>query len=230
MEPTPIKLSLLFSILAQKRFFVTALIGGLAYFIIYLAAIQNLIVSVHTGEEKSFFEFMILPNWQDLIFRERAPFLFEPIGAFYLGNIRLFLSVPNILLATLLGLLVAFNLALSYYSLRLLRLRGVRGFTSLLSTIPAIFSGMACCVPTIILVIGLQLTATLVTLWSFLIPLSIILLLVSIWWSLHKIQVKNCRQASGKRNQNDSAVELVISSGHQSNSKLTTITPTSQRD
>ncbi len=194
MEPTPTKLSLLFSILAQKRFFVTALIGGLAYFIIYLAAIRNLIVSAPMGEEKSFFEFILLPTWQDLLFRERAPFLFEPIGAFYIGNIRLFLSVPNILLATLLGLLVAFNLALSYYSLRLLQLRGVRGFTSLLSTIPAILSGMACCTPTIILLIGLQVTATIITVWSFFIPLSILLLSISVWWSLHKIQTKqSCR-------------------------------------
>ncbi len=194
MEPTPTKLSLLSSILAQKRFFLTALVGGLAYFIIYLAAIRNLIVSAPMGEEKPFFEFMLLPTWQDLLFRERAPFLFEPIGAFYIGNVKLFLSIPNIFLATLLGLLVAFNLALSYYSLRLLQLGGVRGFTSLLSTIPAILSGMACCAPTIILLIGLQVTATIITIWSFMVPLSALLLFISVWWSLHKIQTKqSCR-------------------------------------
>ena len=188
MESTPTKLSLLSSILAQKRFFVTALMGGLAYFIIYLAAIQNLIVEAPTGEQKSFFEFMLLPSWRILLFRERAPFLFEPIGAFYIGNVKIFLSIPNIFLATVLGLLVALNLALSYYSLRFLQLRGVRGFTSLLSTIPAILSGMACCTPTIILLIGLQVTATIITVWSFLVPLSILLLFISLWRSLHKIQ------------------------------------------
>jgi hypothetical protein len=42
-------------------------------------------------------------------------------------------------------------------------------------------------VPTLILMIVLQLTATLATVWSLLVPISAALLLVSLWWSLHRI-------------------------------------------
>jgi len=58
---------------------------------------------------------------------------------------------------------------------------------ALIGTIPALISGAACCVPTLILVIGLQLTATLATVWSLLVPIGAALLLASLWWSLHRM-------------------------------------------
>ncbi len=136
----------------------------------------------------SFFGFKLLANWPELIFRQRSAFLFESIGIIYIGPIRLFLSIGNFLIAFVLGLLVGANITVSYYSFRSLSLRGTKGFISLLGTIPAIVSGAACCVPTLILVIGLQLTATLAAIWSFFVPLSALLLFVSLWWSLRRIQ------------------------------------------
>ena len=67
---------------------------------------------------------------------------------------------------------------------------------SLIGTIPAIIGGAACCVPTLILVIGLQLTATLAAVWSYFVPLSAILLILSLWWSLRRIQKVNLEIAS----------------------------------
>lgn len=69
-------------------------------------------------------------------------------------------------------------------------MRGVRGMHALIGTVPALISGAACCVPTLILVIGLQLTATLATVWSLLVPISVVLLLMSLWWSLHRINAE----------------------------------------
>jgi len=185
------KVSLLISILSKKRFFITALITFIGYILIYLAATQHLVFTARIGEAESFFAFKILNNWQELIFRQRSPFLFEPIGSLYIGpTLKLFLSVPNIILAMFLGTLVSANVVVSYFSFRNLALKGIRGFSSLLGTIPAIVSGAACCVPTLILVIGLQLTSTLVAVWSFFVPLSILLLSLSLWWSLYKIGIK----------------------------------------
>ncbi len=48
-------------------------------------------------------------------------------------------------------------------------------------------AGAACCVPTLILVIGLQLTATVAAAWSLLVPASALLLALSLWWSLRWI-------------------------------------------
>lgn len=181
-------INLIISIVLQKKFLAVALIAFFLYLVIYLAATQHLIFTSRVGQEESFFILKISPDWPKLLFRMRAPFLFESIGTIYLGNVKIFLSIPNILIGTLLGTLVTANIATSYYSFKKLGLHGPQGIGALLGTIPAIVSGAACCVPTLILVIGVQLTATLATVWSFFVPLSALLLLVSLYWSLRRIQ------------------------------------------
>ena len=176
---------LLFSILGTRRFLGAALVALAAYVLLYLAAAQYLIGA--PGEADALFAFRLLPGWRDLVFRQRAPFLFESIGALHFGPFMLFLSIPNIVIASALGLLVAANVAVSYFSFRALGLRGVRDLHALIGTIPALVSGAACCVPTLILVVGLQLTATLATVWSWLVPASALLLAGSLWWSLHRM-------------------------------------------
>lgn len=178
-------MKLLVWILAETRFLITALISLLAYLVLYLAAMQYLIFA--PGGTEFFFSLQIVPGWQDLLFRQRGPFLFEPIGALHLGPLAVFLSIPNFAIGLVLGVLVAANIAVSYYGFRTLGMRGARGMHALVGTIPALISGAACCVPTLILVIGLQLTATLATVWSLLVPISAVLLVVSLWWSLHRM-------------------------------------------
>ena len=191
----------LVSILGSGRFLAAALLAFAAYVLLYLAAAQYLIAA--PGETDSVFGFRLLPGWRELVFRQRAPFLFEPIGALHFGPFMLFLSVPNIAIAIALGLLVAANIAVSYFSFHALGLRGLRGLHSLIGTIPALISGAACCVPTLILVIGLQLTATLATVWSWLVPASALLLAGSLWWSLHRMpEQAQCEPASGQRRRN----------------------------
>lgn len=120
-------MNLLLSIITQRRYLVTAVVALLLYILVYLAATQFLIFSSRMGEVGSFFTLKILPNWQDLIFRQRSPFLFESIGTLYVGSIKLFISVLNIAIAALLGTLIGANIAVSYYSFRSkLGLRGWR--------------------------------------------------------------------------------------------------------
>lgn len=192
---------LLASILRSRRFLIAALVALGAYVLLYLAAAQYLVAA--PGETDSFFAFRLLPDWRELMFRQRAPFVFEPIGALHFGPFMLFVSIPNLVIAVALGLLVAANVAVSYFSFHALGLRGLRGLHSLIGTIPALISGMACCVPTLILVIGLQLTATLATVWSWLVPASALLLVGSLWWSLHRMpEQAQCEPASGQGRRN----------------------------
>ncbi|MBI2012026.1 hypothetical protein HYS91_04620 [Candidatus Daviesbacteria bacterium] len=182
-------LALFLSIITQRKFFLVALIVFVVYILIYLAAVGHLIFTSRMEPAYSFLEVKFLTNWQQLLLRQRSPFLFEAIGAIYIGpNIKLFLSIPNLILASVLGFLVGSNFALSYYNFKRLGLSGGKGAVALLGTIPAIVSGSVCCVPTLILVLGLQLTATLATAWSFFIPLSIILLILSLVWSVKRIE------------------------------------------
>ncbi len=182
------KFKILLHIISQRKYLITLIISIIVYFLIYLAATRFLILSFRIEPMESFFGFKLLSNWGELIFRQRSPFLFESIGVIYIGPIKLFLSIGNFLIALVLGILVGSNISVSYFGFRSLSLRGARGFVSLIGTIPAIIGGAACCVPTLILVIGLQLTATLAAVWSYFVPLSAVLLILSLWWSLRRIQ------------------------------------------
>lgn len=179
------KARLLVSVLAERRFLVAALISLAAYVVLYLAAMRYLVVT--PGETDRLFAFELSPEWRNLAFRRRGPFLFEPIGVLHLAPLAIFLSIPNIAIALGLGMLVGANVAASYYGFHALGMRGLRGVHALIGTIPALISGAACCVPMLILVIGLQLTATLATVWSWLVPISALLLLISLWWSLQRM-------------------------------------------
>jgi hypothetical protein len=179
------KARLLLSILTQRRFLAAALISLAAYVVLYFAAMQYLVMA--PGGAEPFLAVELLPEWRNLAFRARGPFLFEPIGVVHVGPLAMFLSIPNLAIALALGLLVAANVAASYYGFHALGMRGVRGIHALVGTIPALISGAACCVPTLILVIGLQFTATLAAVWSWLVPASALLLVVSLWWSLRRM-------------------------------------------
>jgi hypothetical protein len=179
---------LLAKILSERRFLITALVSLFGYLVLYLAAMQYLIVA--PGAADSLMSVQLVPDWRELVFRQRGPFLYEPVGALHLGALMVFLSIPNLAIGGLLGALVGANIAVSYYGFRALGLRSVRGMHALIGTIPALISGAACCVPTLILVLGLQLTATLAAVWSVLVPVSAILLVASLCWSLHRTAVE----------------------------------------
>lgn len=169
----------LFLILSQRRYVITALVACVAYAGLYLMAAQLLVWQ--GGAE---FSAALSRDWQSLLFRKRAPFLYEPIGVVAFGPLQLYLAVPNILIAFFLGIFVGLNAAVSYHGFRALSFRGARGLASLLGTIPALIGGAACCVPTLILVIGLQMSATLVAIWPLFVPASAVLLMAALWWSL----------------------------------------------
>ena len=172
-------MSRLLLILSQRRYRLTALVACFAYAALYLAAAQLLVWQ--GGAE---FSTTLSTDWQSLLFRKRAPFLYEPVGVVALGPLQLYLAGPNILIALFLGILVGLNAAVSYHGFRALSFQGVRGLASLLGTIPALIGGAACCVPTLILVIGLQMSATLIAMWPLFVPASVMLLIAALWWSL----------------------------------------------
>lgn len=182
-------LSKIKSILKEPRFKITALSAFLVYFIFYLLATQFLIFSFRLPNQP-LFSFSLLPNWPELLWRQRATFIFEPIGVLQFTPYgKLLISVPNLIIALILGTLVSLNITVSYYSFRRLALRGAKGFLVLLGTIPALLSGAACCVPILILVLGLQLTASLAAFWAWSVPLGIVILLLTLAWSLNKIKI-----------------------------------------
>lgn len=166
---------------------------GIAIFLIYLVLylyISGFLIFYSLGAfESSPGGFKVLSNWQNLIFKQRSPFLFESIGSWSLAPyFTIFLSVPNLLLGAFLSFLVAANIVASIYSFRSLGLRGGRGLLTLLGTIPALLSGAACCAPLLILILGIQLSAALLTTFSLLVPVAIIFLSFGLWLAIRRIK------------------------------------------
>lgn len=185
-------LELLGSIITQRK--LLFLLVLLVYLLLYLAATSHLVFTFRMDGMEPFVSFKVLSNWEELIFRQRSPFLFEPIAVLsFTSYLKFLVSVPNLILALVLGGLVAANATIAYHSFRLLGLRGLHGLGALLGTVPAILSGAACCVPTLILLIGLQLTATLAAVWSLFVPLSFLLLIGSLVWALKRIETGGYR-------------------------------------
>lgn len=168
----------------ERRFRAVAWFTFAAYLVIYLLVTQFIVFS-GISEGNPVFAFETIPNWTENIFRTRAPFLYESVGKVHLTPyITIFLSIPNIILGALLSAVVALNISISYFTFKRLGLSGRKGAATLIGTIPALLGGAACCVPTLIVVLGLQFTATLSALWSWFVPVSLILLFISLFWVL----------------------------------------------
>jgi len=170
----------LLMLLRQRSTLRVFLITLVLYGMLYLFATRQLVL----GGEEGMFDWIVVPDWRSLIWRQRYPFSFEPIARLTVGNVSLFLSPANVLIGLILAILVALNITAAAAQLRSVGIYGGGGVVGLLGMIPAVVSGTACCVPTVILLLGLQFTAFLTTLWPWLLPLSVFLLSFSLWWSL----------------------------------------------
>ena len=178
----------IFKILQDKKSKRIGLLVGILFLVFYLYSIGNII----TVEMPDSFKFRVIDDWQDKVFKEIAPFLWEPIAVFYIyKGFSIFISIPNIAIALLLSVLVFLNISVAVYSYSLSRVCSVRpDFRGLLGFLPSFFTGFACCVPTFLIALGPALasfTLIFIDIRPFLIPASIILMVGSLIWSTKKI-------------------------------------------
>jgi pimeloyl-ACP methyl ester carboxylesterase len=107
-------------------------------------------------------------------------FRFDAIAILSAGPITYLFSPLNVLLGLSLGALVGANLALTYLGVVQPRACGLESSTGVLAGVPALVSGAACCGPTILLVVGVQASATIVTGFQFLVPIAFAMLIGSL--------------------------------------------------
>lgn len=183
------------SILQNKKARRWAIAAGIVYFIIFLIAIGNIIISSKLSPPEQLPSFMISPNWKEIMFKPIAPFYFESVGAIYFTSwLALYISVPNMLMALLLALLFGLNVAILVFSLEQPKVCGIRTWTGVLGSIPSLLLGFACCVPTFALLLGGTIAAAaalpLIKIRGFFLPLSLILLVGSLLWGLARMRIK----------------------------------------
>ncbi|WP_144901198.1 hypothetical protein [Halobellus captivus] len=107
-------------------------------------------------------------------------FRFDAIAVVSVGPVTYLFSPLNTVVAVVLAALVGTNLALTYLGIVQPRACGLEGSTGVLAGLPALLSGAACCGPTILLVIGIQASATIVTGFQFLVPVALAMLVGSL--------------------------------------------------
>jgi hypothetical protein len=167
---------------------------GLAFVLLYLYSVGNMVIA--PGADLAFGRpipaVSVVSDWGTKMWKPIAPFVWEPIFAVYpIRSVALFISVPNLLLALLLGSLVALNMAIAIARARLVvAVKKSGGFLSgFLASLPALFTGFACCVPTVILALGslaAAFTVAAVTIAPYFLPLAVLALTGNLVWGLRQ--------------------------------------------
>ena len=150
-----------------------AVIVGVGYVLVYLATVGDLAagggeVAVNTVDDLS------------LAFQSTGFFRFEAVAVVTGPGVTVLLSPLNLLVAGALAGLVAANAGVSYLALVQPRACGLEASSGALASLPALLSGAACCGPTVVILVGVQASAAVVTAFQFLVPLAAVLLVVSL--------------------------------------------------
>ena len=146
----------------------------LSYLLVYLVTVGDLAVgaggvSVRVIDDLS------------RAFASAGFFRFGAIAVVELGPITYLFSPLNAVVAVTLSVLVGANVGLTYLGTIQPTACGLERSTGVLAGIPALLSGAACCGPTILLVVGVQASATIITGFQFLVPLALVLLVGSLF-------------------------------------------------
>lgn len=152
------------------------LIAAVAYFALYLYTVGDL--SVAPGDAGP-----LTVRTADDYSRALASlgfFRFGAIAVVSAGPVTYLFSPLNAVLAAVLSGLVGANLALTYLGLVQPRACGLETSTGALAGIPALLSGAACCGPTFLLVVGVQASATIITVFQLLVPIAVVLLVAGL--------------------------------------------------
>lgn len=175
-----------------------ARLGGLGaaflFLLLYLYSVGNIVVA--PGSDLAFGRpvpaILIAPEWPGKILKPIAPFVWEPIAGVYLfRSLALFLSVPNFLLALLLGALVGLNTGVALALARLVEIpkRGSL-LGGLLPSLPVLLTGFTCCAPTLALGLGSLAAGFAVAAAAvapYFLPAAIVALAVNLRWSWRRL-------------------------------------------
>ncbi|MGQ4556136.1 hypothetical protein [Halobellus sp. GM3] len=152
------------------------LAAAMGYVAVYLATVGDLTVAAAGGRGLT----VRTADELSRMFASLGFFRFDAIAIVTVGPVTYLFSPLNALIALLLGVLVGANVALTYLGLVQPKACGLESSTGVLAGVPGLLSGAACCGPTILLVVGIQASATAVTVFRLLIPVAFVLLVGSL--------------------------------------------------
>ncbi|WP_227378008.1 hypothetical protein [Haladaptatus halobius] len=128
---------------------------------------------------------------EDPIARANQPvgtLTWEPVARLDFWIITLLISPLNVFLGLGLALLVGLNLSVTYLAWTQPKACGLKTTSSgIVAAFPALLSGAACCGPVLLIVLGIQASGVLLTVFSALVPLAVVLLVGSLLFVGRKV-------------------------------------------
>jgi hypothetical protein len=163
--------------------------------LVYLLVFQFAVADLSIDGTVRPFSAVGLSNWQDVVFRQRVPFQFEAVanlqGPFFVW----LLSPVNIAIGVVLGLLTGAQIALVGIARQCAVSCGLSPAAGIFAGLPGLLAGSACCAPLLFILLGVQLTASLVTLMGLMIPIAFVLLLAGLVFTL-RVAARRCAEAA----------------------------------
>lgn len=183
--------------LGEPRYRRLAFVAGALYFILYLYAIGQILLGSGVISPRGSPNLVVASSWLSKLLKPIAGYTFEPVAALYLSDgFAVFLSPVNLMIGVVLGVLIALNVASAAYSLATVRSCRRLSWTGLLSSLPALLTGFACCVPTVGLVLGANFALALISLQGYLLPASVAGLVAGLLWNLSRTRKELSRAES----------------------------------
>lgn len=163
------------------------------YLLVYLYALGHLALGLGG------YDVLVVDNPVGKFFQPAlGPLSYEPVARIRFGPITYLFSF-NTVLGLGIAVLVGLNMALTTLVWRQPVACGVgETSTPLVASVPAVLSGSACCGPVVLLALGIQASSTLLTLFQFLLPISVLLLIGSLVVVGRKFDPDATARASGK--------------------------------
>lgn len=160
------------AILARRRYRGFALVVAGGYLILFLLALGDISFGGHGFE-------VLTTEWTRM-FERTGALTFEPIAQLTVPGMTILISPINVGIGLVLAVLAALNLTVTYLAFRQPRACRFNRSTGIVASLPALLAGSACCAPTIFLILGLQVSSMFITVFQVLIPVSVLLLIMTL--------------------------------------------------
>lgn len=160
---------------------------ALVYLVIFQIAVGDLTIDGAARPASVF----VVGDWTSMSLRTRAHFQFEAVAVLQAPLLAWLVSPINITIGLVLGLLTGFQMALVRIARRSAAVCGLSPAAGVLAGLPGLLAGSACCAPVLLILLGVQVTASLVTLMGLLIPAAFVFLLLGLVLTL-RVAVRRC--------------------------------------
>lgn len=160
------------AILAMPRYRRFSIVVAAGYLVLFLLALGD----ISTGG----LGFEVLTTDWTRMFDRTGALTFEPIAQLTVPGMTILISPVNVAIGLLLAVLAALNLTVTYLGFRQPRACRFNRSTGIVASLPALLAGSACCAPTIVLILGLQVSSLFIAVFQVLIPVSVALLLLTL--------------------------------------------------